>query len=338
MDTETNEVPSVRDTLEAVTEAAKPEVTTPTEPEVKPEIQAKAEPESEVKTEPETKVEAVNEEAEPAKTGEPRHKAPAAWKAGAKERWASLPPDVQEEIYRRERDTAVAIQQGAEGRRFAESFHKAIEPYRAVMAAEGATDPIQTVQNLMQTVTGLRMGTPIQKADIVARIINVYGVDIPTLDSLLSGNSDPKVQQQSELDRLLAERMAPYEQFMRQQQIQQQTQQQQVFQQAASVVEQFAAQNEFLDDPEIANSMADLLEMSANRGRSMTIQQAYDQAVRLHPEISKIVDQRTAAKAAQSVAAAKAASSSVKGSPMGAGPATGDNSIRASLLASMDRV
>lgn len=328
MDTE-NEAPSIRDTLEAVSEKVEtPEtVETPVEREDPPVVEM----------EPAKVEETVDEKAEPVKTEEPRYKAPAAWKAGAKERWASLPPDVQEEVYRRERESAVAIQQNAEGRKFAESFYKAIEPYRAVMAAEGAADPIQTVQNLMQTVTGLRMGTPIQKADIVARIINVYGVDIRALDSILSGNNDPKIQQQKELDRMVAERMAPYEQYMQQTQSQRQQAEARAAQQAASAVEQFAAQNEFVDDPEISNTMADLLEMAANRGRSMTMQQAYDQAVRLHPDISKIVDQRSAARAAQEVAKAKAAAVSVKGSPMGAGPATGDGSIRASILSAMER-
>jgi hypothetical protein len=209
------------------------------------------------------------------------------------------------------------------------------------MAAEGTTDPIHAVRNLMQTAAVLRLGTPVQKADLVARLINVYGVDIKTLDTMLSNPSDPQIQQQTEVQKLLQQELAPFKEFMNQQQMGRQTQQQQVQRQAQEAVEKFAQQAEFLDDPEIANTMADLLEVAAKRNRTLSMQDAYDQAVQLHPEISKVVAQRKAAAASNDIAVARAkeASSSVKGSPMsGAPPDAGDGSIRSDLLRAMDRI
>jgi hypothetical protein len=314
-------------------EVAEPEATEKKQPEDKKEVSTGEEPDD-----AEESVEAATEEKpeEDSKPVKSALKAPASWKAGAKERWSSLTPDVQEEILRRERESATAIQRNAEGRQFAETFHKAIDPYRAVMAAEGTTDPIVAVQNLMQTATTLRLGTPVQKADLIARLINIYGVDVQTLDGILSGQADPKITQQQEIDRLLQERLAPYQQFMQQQQMSSRQNEQRIQQQAESVVDDFAAKNEFVDDPEISNTMADLLELSARRGRAMDIQEAYDRAVQMNPEISRIVEQRKAASSTKDVERSRAAAKSVKGSPMGGSPLVDTDDIRATLTAAFD--
>ena len=345
---ETDDDKDIRATLEDAMESTEEKVVDET-PE-KPEVVEREAPKEE---QPE-KAEAVQSEAEPDDAPEPAKaeekkepeedskpvkstfKPPVSWKAGAKERWASLPPDVQEEVVRRERESAIAIQQNAEGRQFAERVQKAIDPYRAVMAAEGAPDPIVAIQNLMQTTAALRLGTPIQKADVIARLINVYGVDVQTLDGLLSGQANPQITQQQEIDRLLQERLAPYQQFIAQQQQTQAQQREQIQARAAQTVEEFAARNEFVDEPEISETMADLLEVAGRRGRSMTIQEAYDRAIQMSPEIAKIVAQRKEAASVASVQKAKVASSSVKGSPMGGGPPSGEMSLRDTLLAAAD--
>lgn len=296
-------------------EAEKVEAETKTE--------AEAEPETETKAEPETK---------------PVSKPPASWRAGAKERWTSLPEDVREEVSRRERESAIAIQQNAEGRKFVEAFHQAIDPYRSVMAAEGVRDPLVAVQNLMQVSAGLRLGTPSQKANIVAQIIDTYGVDLQTLDSILSGQLDPKRVQEDEFERKLRERLAPYEQFMQQQQAQRQQMESQYQARAAQTVEQFAATNEFVDDPEVSNTMADLLEVAARRGREMSIQEAYDRAVQMVPDIAKIVNQRKAAQSASAAAVErqKQAASSIKGAPSGGGAPVNTKDLRSTLEAAFE--
>jgi hypothetical protein len=308
----------------------------PAKPDVTPAVEDKAAVAKDDAPPPETKPAAEKAEV-PVKPEEPATKAPAPWRAGAKERWKDVPAEVQQEVIRREREAAVAIQQNSEARKFADAFNQVIQPFQGIMAAEGAKDPLSAVQGLMQTAASLRLGTPIQKANVIAQLISVYGVDIQTLDGVLSGQQDPKIQQQSEIERLLQERLAPYQQFMEQQRQQQAYQQQTVQQQAAQVVEQFAAKAEFLDDPEITNTMADLLEMSAKRGRTMTMEQAYDQAVKLHPDISKIMAQREAAKKAAASATSRAAASSVSGSPAGGGPPSGGGDIRSAIMAAMER-
>jgi hypothetical protein len=318
--------------------AAKPEVVEPEK------VTEKAEPEKdgavETTSKPVLEEKAPEEEKKPEVEDKVRFKPPAAWRAGAKERWATLPPDVQEEVTRRERESSIAIQQNAESRHQVDAFNQMIAPYRSVMAAEGTNDPIVAVQNLMQTATTLRLGTPMQKADLIARLINVYGVDVQTLDGLLSGQANPQVQEQDRIERLLQERLAPYQQFMQEQQSYRQQQTGQLQSEAARAIDAFMAspEAEFASDPEVAATMADLLDVASRRNRSMSMKEAYTQACNMNPEISKILAQRTAAlKAPVDINRAKNAASSVVGGPMGGGPATSGSSIRDSILAAMDR-
>lgn len=307
-------------------EPVKEEVETPAKQEVSPEPEK-----AEVKPDAEEK---PKDEPKPVSSVKP----PQSWKAGAKERWATLPPEVQEEVVRREREVTVAVQRNAEAAKFADQFQRTIAPYHAIIAAEGAANPLVAVQNMFQTATTLRLGTPVQKADLVARLIDIYGVDIQTLDNILSGQNAPEIKQQNEFDRRLAERLSPLEQKLAQYEQMIGSQQEQVQNQAKSAVEQFAETHEFVDDPDIANDMADLLEVAARRGRTLSMEDAYERAVQMHPTISKIVAQRKAAKT-QTVDVQKIrdATSSVKGSPMGGGPPIAPEDIRGHIMAAMDR-
>jgi hypothetical protein len=225
------------------------------------------------------------------------------------------------------------LQQAAEGRKFAENFNRVVTPYMGVMAAEGVQDPLVAVNNLFQIATSLRLGTPSQKAAIINTLIKTYDVDIPTLDSLLAGGvAQPGVNEQ--VQQLVQQQLAPYQQYIQQMQQMQEAQGGQMQQEAAQTVEQFSQKAEFLDD--VRDDMADLLETAARRGRSMTIQQAYDAAIRMNPELSKIVEQRTAAASAKAIESKKKAASSVKGSPAGV-PASGQGtSRRDAIVAAMN--
>jgi hypothetical protein len=73
-------------------------------------------------------------------------------------------------------------------------------------------------------------------------------------------------------------------------------------------------QEEFFAD--VKDEMADIIELAAKHGRTITPRQAYEKAVSLHPEVSKVVEQRRAfANQTGSTQKAMAAASSVKSSP-----------------------
>jgi hypothetical protein len=287
---------------------------------------------------------AVKHEAEVAETGQPTEqqhneqiealKPPASWKPTAREHWKSIPPDVQQEIVRRERESQQLLQDTTQSRHAASALAQLSQKYAATMAAEGAPDILTATDNLAQIATRLRFGGPGEKANQIASLIKAYGVDIMQLDNILAGlPAQPAAMQQQNfqdprLDRLLQEA----EQTKRQRE-------EQAAYEAQSEVHQFGANKEFFSD--VRGMMADLVEVAARSGIDLSLQDAYDRAIQLHPEINKVVGQRAQAEQARnphrSTAKAKAAASSVKGSPSpGTARATG-GSTRDDILAAMEQ-
>jgi hypothetical protein len=89
--------------------------------------------------------------------------------------------------------------------------------------------------------------------------------------------------------------------------------------------------NEFFLD--VKNDMADLMQMSAERGKSLTLKQAYDKAVSMNEEVQSVISKRKA----ESVAAAKKAGSSLpaRGAPPAAPASKGDD-LRGDLLSAFE--
>ena len=260
--------------------------------------------------------------------------APASWTPTAKEAWSKLPPEVQEEVTRRERDISRVLSHTAEARKGYETFRQITGPFEHLMRMEGAS-PFQAVDNLVKTAAHLRLGTQVQKSQIIQNIINQYGVDIPTLDSVLSGQpaQDPV---QSQIQQQLQRQMAPVQKFMQNFQQREQQHIQEVNTQASQSVAEFGKDRDFFNDVKL--DMADLLDMAANRSRPMTLEDAYAQACQLNPEIKKIMDQRTAAALAstqaRNLSTKKAAASSVTGQPSGNSAGSSDT-LRGAIQAAM---
>ena len=154
------------------------------------------------------------------------------------------------------------------------------------------------------------MGSPVQRAHTVANLIKQFGVDIATLDEVLSGQQvreAPPKPVDPELEEL-----RHFAQQYKQQQAWQAQQSQQV---VASEVTQFAQdpKNEFYMD--VRDDMADILDMAAKRNMNMSLQEAYRRACMVHPEISQILQKRSTAPTERQ----KRAASSISGSPGGSG-------------------
>jgi predicted metal-dependent phosphoesterase TrpH len=97
--------------------------------------------------------------------------------------------------------------------------------------------------------------------------------------------------------------------------------------------------NEFFED--VREDMADIIEMAANRGRVLTLPQAYEQACKLHPEVSKIISQREAKKKGElngeQLLRKRKAASSIKGNPEEEGGAKKNGEdLRGSILQAFD--
>ena len=262
----------------------------------------------------------------------PDLKAPQSWTPQAREKWATVDPDIKAEIHRRESEAGRVIQQAASQRQFVDAFERLMQPYEMFIRAENS-NPLAAVDNMMRTAAQLRVGTPAAKVEIVAGIIKNFGIDLPALDAMLAGQAPQFAQQQQPLrdprvDQLLA---------MQHQEAQQKAQWED--QSIRHGLAQFAQGHEFYGD--VANTMADIVELQTRQGIPIDLEKIYARACQLHDGVSTILQQRAAAQnmGNQSRAAlrAKRANVSLKGDPTphGATVPKGD-SIRAAIEAAID--
>lgn len=261
-------------------------------------------------------------------------KPPASWKPGAREKWATLPPEVQQEALRRERETQTALSEATEARRNWQAYQQVVAPYAGMIAAEGG-NPISAAQNLFQTAAVLRTGAPAHKAQLVARLIQQFGVDINMLASALDGHA-PQGQGQQQPQQFRDPR---FDAFMQQMESQKQQREAAMAQQTSGEVEDFLSSAEFGED--VRQDMADMLEVAARRGVALSLEDAYTRAVKLHPEVSGVLEQREAAKQANAQVAstqrARVAAVSLKSRPAGPSSAPAPTGRRAQLDAAWEQ-
>jgi hypothetical protein len=282
--------------------------------------------------EPPKEPEAEKPPAEPPPTPEKpvvKVRAPATWKPTAREGWDKVPSDIQQEVIRRERETALALQETAEARQTYQKLQEVIKPYEPLIRAEGV-EPIQAINNLFRTTAMLATGPAQTKAQIVAGIIKTYGVDIPTLDALLAGQPAPNGPQQPSYQPYNPEQFrdprldALLERADKQMQ-----------EKAASQIAEIEGE-EFFED--VREDVADILDLAAKRGVAMNARDAYNRAVSFNPEVSKVLEQRKAAANQVSTQRSMAAAASVRPQPA-AGPVASPErkTWRDELEAAMDK-
>lgn len=274
-------------------------------------------------------------------------KAPASWKPDVREHWSQLPDAVRSEISRREMEVQRTLQESAEARKNYDAVMRTVAPYEAFIRAEGS-NPIQAIDNLMSTAARLRTGTAPELAQLVAGIVNQFGIGrfgnqfIEQLDNALAGNTARASQPSSEIEQVLNQKLAPVQQMLTQFQQAQAQQQQLAQQQAVNEVEQFLAKAEFGND--VREDMADVLEAAQRRGINMSLQDAYKKAVMMNDTVRNVLAQRAQAQRAQTqtqaAQRARSAAVSVSGSaPVGSmqAPATDVRSAIERAIAASSR-
>jgi hypothetical protein len=273
---------------------------------------------------------------------------PASWTGEAKKVWAELPLNVRSEVIRRERDTMKVLQETALDRKKVAEITQVITPHMDRIGANYQGNPLIAINNLLETERVLTSGTPLNKAQLVANIIQNFGVDINALDGILSGQGVPQEMrqqsnQQTELEKLLDQRLQPVMSFVQQQQAAQQKIAQQTEQQVLQTVESMSIDSvtyPYFDT--VRDDMADIIEMNAKRGIDVSLEEAYNRAVRMNGHTAQAVDNRQSTQAATNAALqahqeaqkAKGAAVSVSGSPSHtSGPTTDPADLR-SLISS----
>ena len=257
-------------------------------------------------------------------------RAPVGLPPEAREAWKDAPQALKDAIVKREADYSAGIQQYAEGAKRAQTMDAALQPFQQFFATNGGT-PAQTISGVLQTASMLQMGAPQQKAEAIAGLIKQFGVDIGALDSLLVGEK-PQSGQNDALAQMLDQRLGPINQFMHGYQQNQQNQFSAVQQEMSTEIDTFAAANEFYND--LKMDMADLMDMAGNRGKNMSMKQAYDKAVLMHPQISTIVSGRLGQK---QVDKKRVAASSISGNLGGPGGGAAEGSLTQMLNDAWDQ-
>lgn len=276
------------------------------------------------------------EEAPAAEPGEPKPEAQAAptstvkpppsMRAAIREQWASLAPEVQQEVWRIEREHQKALQGAAEHRKTATALEKTLAPYRHFLG----NDPMGAIQRLFQTAETLRTG---DKEALLANLITANGVNVERLAKLLSGDAAPQQQAQQFRDTRVDELFKRLDQ-------QQQAHRQRITEKVTKEVEAFRPQAEFFTD--VREEMQLVLQRAAAKGEQPTIQQVYEAACLLNPEVRPLYLARTQAAATAKAATqqARAASASVRHeptAPKGGNGAADRRSIIAAALAAQER-
>jgi len=259
----------------------------------------------------------------------PTDKAPNSWKPGAREDWGKIPAAARAEIGRREIEIQRELSQTATVRRFANDLATVIQPHLPIIQAQKTT-PLAAIDTLMKTASSLYQGNQEQKSRIVAQIIQDYGIDVRILDKVLSAQPVPPNfggQNNGSVNPIAVPPWAqPIFSFMTQAEAARQQREMDMQTDATAEVEAAKVDMPFLDD--LREDVADILEFAAKRGKVVTLAQAYERAVSLDPEISKIANQRKLAatqKGGDTLAKARRAASTIKGSPSG-GAAGGSKS------------
>lgn len=250
----------------------------------------------------------------PAAPATPSLKAPASWRPAARDKWASLPPEIQAEANRVDAEVRRTMQESAGSRRFEQEFRQATQPYEQIFRESGL-DPIRATQNLLQTVHTLRSGDIGTVANVLASMAGTFGGRfgreqfIQALDDALTKPqaAQPHAQQQQMSPAAIAA------------QVRQELERDWTTKHAERELETFLADSahEFAED--VLPDMMGIISAARQRGVEMSYKEAYGRAVYADPEIRGILQKRDAAAAAKAQAAstqqAKLAASSVKSTP-----------------------
>ncbi len=317
------------DQVEAGEKPAEPEALEIDEPK-DPEIDAPADDgkpadapkEDAPKDEPKEPVQPEEGDEDEPEQPDPEDRAPSSWKADVAAKWAEVPPEVRAEIQRRETDYHKGIEQYKQFASIGRDIERVIAPHMQTIQQLGV-HPMEAIGTLLNADAKLRYGTPEQKSQYFGQLAQEYGIDLA------------KVQPPAPVDPAVLELRQQNQQLQRFQQsvIEQQNQT------VMSEIEQFKANPANVHFEAVKDDMAILLQ--SNRAESL--QDAYDKAVWMRPDIRKslVEQQRTEAEQKAATLArekrAKAAAGGIKGSGTSKSGALNPNSsLRDTIAAAMD--
>lgn len=251
---------------------------------------------------------------EPPKEPKPR---PSSWKKELWEKYDSLPEDVQDYILQREEEARRGVGMYRQKAEFAERLEQEFVPYRDLMEKLGTT-PEGTVRELMQAAAILHTGDRLTKAAFIQRLAVQHGLTTDDFTQAAQYGTQAMTAQQYALEqKARADRMEA-------------AQNAQVEQQTLAAIEEFRATHPHFDS--LRDQMAGLLSAKV----ANDLQDAYDKALRLNPELAPAAQPPAREKQYQAAKAAKAAAVSPR-STTATAVTTNPQDRRAAIAEQVDR-
>jgi hypothetical protein len=118
--------------------------------------------------------------------------APRTWRPDAQAKWTALPPEVQQEVLKREEDMFKGLNVYKEDAQRGKAFNSVFEPHMPLLQQTGL-DPVGLTKELFNAHILLATGTPQAKADFMQHLMKSYGVELAQTDPSLAPYVDPTV-------------------------------------------------------------------------------------------------------------------------------------------------
>ncbi len=268
--------------------------------------------------------------------------APNGWKAEEKALWAKVPAEVQHVINRREQEAHRAITSQDEVRLVGNNFMQAANEYAPLIQSRGG-NPVALFREFLGIMHQIQSSDPTQRARVFQQLAAQNGADLRQLGFPGQPNAQGQQAPNIPIDQLVQRQVN--EQFQAIQRQQAQERERAEMQATNSEIESFRSKVDAHGQPaypyfdHVTSLMASIL----GGGVATTLEEAYQLAVKAHPETSSLIAQAETAKARQAeekrlrAESKRRAAGSIRSSPGSVSVANGkDRSIRDELTAAFE--
>lgn len=254
--------------------------------------------------------------------------------------WNNAPAELLAEFTRREADYEKGVAQYRTQAQQAAEVLDQFKPYEWILRNENST-PQQAIAPLLQTAAILRTGTPAQKAQSVAQMMQQFGIPMDHIAQMFGAQTQGQQVADPQYNALAQE----VQQLKQRALDEQERQTQEALSRAHSVIDSFAQDPKNAHFGVLQNRMEELLQVphllgiTSGMSERERLQLAYDAAARLDPTIAsqQFALQQNATlnrvQAQNAVQTAKAAAVQVRGAPGSAAPANVDPKNRRDVIA-----
>lgn len=239
------------------------------------------------------------------------NRAPSSWKPAAKAAWANLPPEIRAEVHRREADFHNTTLKGPlkENADFGQTIKQVIEPYRAMIEAEGGT-PDRAVADLLRTAALFRTGSQQAKLQGLLQLDKQFNVGLQQyIQQQTQAQPDGQPAQSQFADPRVDQIMQSLHAIERERQAEQQRQAQMQERATTEAVNNFITAKDdkgaplypFVDNviDEMNLLVAEHRRRNPAADHGQILKQAYEQAVWANPETRAVLIAQQQAKASQ---------------------------------------